>query len=659
MKHKILAFGVLWLMCLGLNAQNDTVVLMTINGESITKRDFLKTYQKNNEITTISKSDLDEYLKLYTQFKLKVQEAKKNQLDTSVAFKSEFNSYRNQSAQYYLVDKDVNEHLINEAVEHSKWNLRASHILVRCKPEALPKDSLEAFQKIMKIRARILAGANFNDIAFEVSEDPSAQDFKNPNTQKIQPGNRGDLGYFTVFDLIYPFESAAYGLKIGEVSMPVRTDFGYHLIYLVDKVPAVSKIHASQIFVNSETPQAKEKIDLAYRNLLNGQSFEEVVKQYSEDKATAEKDGEVMPFAPSRRPGDFSKMLLNMKPGAFSEPTFFANGWYILRLNRLEHLVPDEENKAFLKNRISRDSRSYKSKDAFIKRLKTEYNYKEAGKKQAFELISKSLDSSFYQGAWQGNVPLKKDFPIITFSNEKIETGTFINYLKRYQGKGSSESLKKLMESRFNTFVDELLITYENANLPVKYPEFKDLMNEYYEGMLLYEINTDKVWGKAVKDTAGLEAFYETVKNNYIKDAQINLVTFEITPATVSTIQKLLTAGETYENIDSVIFKKFKTRVNFKEYSVGENEDSKFHNLFANLPLEKSILVSSKIGAAPDSNELIYVEKVTPRAPKKLSEVKAYIITEYQKYLEEKWLEELYKNAQIHLNNQVYESILK
>ena len=232
-----------------INAQqtNDDPLLMTINKEKVTKNEFLNVYRKNNmNSQVVDKKSLDEYLNLYINFKLKVSEAKELGLDTSKAFRTELAGYRDQLAQPYLTDKEVTDELIKQAFDRMQYDVRASHILIKLKANASPKDTIEAYNKILKIRDRILKGEDFAKLANDESEDVSAKD----NAEKKYAGNKGDLGYFTVFDMIYPFEDAAYKLKIGELSKAVRTEYGYHIIKLTDKRPAMGKVQVAHIYVS-------------------------------------------------------------------------------------------------------------------------------------------------------------------------------------------------------------------------------------------------------------------------------------------------------------------------------------------------------------------------------------------------------------------------
>jgi len=256
-------------------AQNNNDILLKVGSENITKGEFINAYQKNNDLSKATEKDLREYLDLYVKYRMKVQEAQLQKLDTSAAFVRELASYEEQSAQQYLIDTEVSEQILDEAFERSKFQVRASHILIRCDANASPKDTLAAYHKIMQIREKIKNGMDFNEAAFQYSEDQSARDYKNPHSNRIQRGNRGELGYFSVLEMIYPFECAAFSTPVGEVSMPIRTQFGYHLVYVQERVPAMSKIYVSQLFIadtlalsNVERPEIQSKI----REILSGSS---------------------------------------------------------------------------------------------------------------------------------------------------------------------------------------------------------------------------------------------------------------------------------------------------------------------------------------------------------------------------------------------------
>lgn len=519
----VLVFFVL--SVLRLSAQNPNAVLVTIGDDSVTIGEFISSYQKNNQLSNSTAEEIREYLDLYINFKLKVKEGKSLQIDTGRAFKAELASYKNQSAQQYLIDKDVSDHLVQEALDRMKYNIRASHILIECPYTASPKDTLTAYNKAIGIRNSVLNGMNFAEAAVKYSDDKSARDTVNPTTQKKQYGNKGDLGYFTVFNLIYPFESGAYNTPVGSVSMPVRTQFGYHLIYVYDKIPAVEFIKASQIFISDSLAAQREmseetraKIEKIKAALKGGETFEKVVKEYSEDRVSREKDGALEPFSPGRRAGDYVQALVSLRPGGISEPVPSTIGWHILRLDELVPVVVNDEAMYLLRSRIARDTRSHLSKQSLVEKLKKEYRYEEKGKRNAMKFFEKKLPSTYFQSTAVNieELPgIDKLKPMFTFADQQVTAKEFGRYLARFQGVNVEGPLNRFLEDRFTIFVEDKILAYENSRLETKYPEFKELVREYHDGMILYEINSNRVWGKALKDSAGLENYYQKIKFNY------------------------------------------------------------------------------------------------------------------------------------------------
>lgn len=487
----------------------------------------MDTYSKNNNLKTATESDLRDYLELFINFKMKVMEGEELKYDTTRQFMMELQSYKKQSAQQYLVDREVTEALVNEAVSRAKYDIRASHILVNCSEKATGKDTLAAYNKAMSIREEIVSGKlTFAEAAEKYSDDPSARDMVNPQSGRLHYGNKGDLGYFTVFDLIYPFETAAYNTKIGEISMPVRTRFGYHLVQVVDRIDAVQEITIAQIFVadtlarlGKQSESTAKKLQEIQNALAAGTSFEDAVKQFSEDK-TVDNGGLQEPFAPNRRQGDFVKAVLALQPEQISKPIASQNGWHIVKMVEAKSVNLDDDAMYTLRNRISRDERSHKSKDSFIARLKKEYNYNESGRAKAMKLFLKNMPSEFFQSKdlkLQKISGIDKLKPMCTYADQKVTAEDFAKYFDRFKGvRLQPNEFASFLDERFDAYVQEKMMRYEQSRLEEKYPEFQALVKEFHDGMVLYEINTKKVWAEATTDSTGLEQFYLKNKEKYI-----------------------------------------------------------------------------------------------------------------------------------------------
>ena len=509
-----------------LSAQNSDPVLMTVGNENVTKSEFIKAYQKNSSLNEATEADLRDYLRLYTDYRMKVQEAKSLQLDTAKAFQREWEAYKGQYAQQYLIDNEVSDQLLQETVERARYHVRASHILIRLPQDPTPKDTLAAYHKIMKIREEIVNGLNFNEAAERYSEDESARDFVNPQNNRKQPGNRGELGYFSVLEMIYPFETAAYTTPVGQVSMPVRTQFGYHLVYVQDKIPAIAKLFVSQIFIKDSAAldtkvdhkAAMQRYGQIKQEFQNGTSFDELAAKYSDDAATKKNGGRMEPFVPNRRPGNYVYAAINLKNGQISEPVPSTIGWHILRLDSVIYTTVNDEFEYMIKNRLGRDSRSKRSKESLVEKLKTEYNYNEKGRKAAMNFFKKNLSENYFQSkhlAIDSLAGIEKLKPMCTYADQALTARDFGRYLSRFQGAQLNTSMANFLEQMFPNFVSENMLRYESSQLMTKYPEYRDVVNEVYDGLLIYEINALKVWNAAIQDTVGAERFYEQIKTQF------------------------------------------------------------------------------------------------------------------------------------------------
>jgi len=405
--------------------------------------------------------------------------------------------------------------------------VRASHILIACPPNALPKDSLAAYNKALDIRKKIVSGSiTFPEAAVQFSDDPSARDEIGAN-KRIQNGNKGDLGYFFVFDLIYPFETIAYNTPVGGYAMPFRTQFGFHLVWVQDKQPAISKIDISQILLldtNARhghiSPEVKEKLTLIEEALKNGEDFATLAEKFTDDPISRANGGRVEPFSPNRRPGDYIKQIISLEKNKISAPFSSVVGWHIIKLHEL--ITPEvngEELRYTMISKIQRDSRSIKSKETLIEKLKKEYKFADKGKKAALNFLVKNLSTETLMPSTTDLLALtgiNKLKPIATFAKETINIQDFIHYLDRFNGVELDKQITVFLDTQYDIFIKDYMLKYEFNNLDKKYPEYKVLLNEYHHGMILFEMNNERIWSESLKDSAKFEAFYEKVKFNHL-----------------------------------------------------------------------------------------------------------------------------------------------
>ena len=638
-------------------SQNTDQVLMNIAGENITKSEFLGVYQKNNiEGEVIDQKLLDEYLDLFINFKLKVKEAEFLGLDTVKSFIDELGGYRKQLAQPFLIDENANAVLLHEAYKREGEDIRVSHILIRMDKNALPADTLIAYNKAIKIRKRILKGENFGKVATETSEDQSAKDRQ--QEQYTIAGNKGDLGYFTVFDMVYPFETGAYNTKIGEVSIPVRSEFGYHLIKVTDRKPAMGKVQIAHIlFLYPKNALAKDSIILmtkaqeVYNKLLAGSDFAAMAKEFSDDKGTSDKGGVLQWFGVNRMVPEFIVNISKLKKtDDFSAPFQTSFGWHIIKFIEQKPIGTFEENKTDLKQKLTKNDRSIKSEESFIAKLKKEYAFTQNIKaKDEFNTI---VTDSVFKNKWNASAAVGLNKILFTIGQKTYTQQEFAKYLETKQRNAVGQSIPTFVNATYNTFVNERFMAYEDSQLERKYPDFKALMSEYHDGILLFDLTDQKVWTKAIKDTTGLKEFYEMNKHDYMWPERLDASILSFTNAkAMKSARKLVKNGLSDEQILS--------RLNHDSTIVVKIERRKFlkgdKSLTDGIAWQKGVTANMKMDSTHTG--FVIVHNVLAQEFKLLSEAKGVITADYQNYLEKEWIALLRAKYPVTVNRELLISI--
>ena len=653
--NKMKTFGIITSMFLFLNIANGQKhkkdpILLTIGNKKIPKSEFDNIYNKNNNKDKPSdEKSAAEYLELFINFKLKVTEAEELGLDSTSAFKTELQGYRKQLAQPYLTDNEVTESLIQEAYERMKFDVNASHILLRLDENALPKDTIEVYNKIMKIYDRISKGEDFSQIAKVSSEDPSAKE------------NGGDLGYFTALQMVYPFENLAFNTEVGQVSKPVRTKFGYHLIKVNDKRQARGQVQVAHVMIKlmanasaQDSAASKAKIDEIHSKLKQGADFAELAQNYSDDRGSAKKGGELPPFGTGRMVPEFENVAFGLpNQGDISSPFLTRFGWHIVKKIDKKGLASFDEMKSDLKLKVSKDSRSYKSRVSLVNKIKSENDFK-ANLKSKYDFIP-LIDSSFFEGKW--NVGKAENLKEFMFSlNDKIYSQVdFANYLNSRQSKQANLPAEVVINKMYESFLEESCIAFEENNLESKYSEFKALMQEYRDGILLFELTDQKVWSKAVKDTIGLEDFYSKNKDKFMWEERIQANIYSCANEEIAKKTRKLVEKSSKKGLSSDDILK---KINSDSQLNLQIESGKF------LKKENEIIdkISWEVGLTENiqkDNKIVFVDrikKLNPE-PKSLNEAKGIITAEYQNYLEKQWIESLRLKYSIQVNQDVFSKI--
>ncbi|HEY0262107.1 MAG TPA: peptidylprolyl isomerase [Chitinophagales bacterium] len=634
-------------------AQTDkNATVFTVANEPVAVGEFEYVYTKNNinNQADYSEKSLNDYLKLYENFRLKVKEAEALQLDTISSLKTELENYRKQLAKTYLTDREVNEQLIKEAYDRSLKEVNAAHILVRCDENANPADTLAAYKKALDIRSRLLKGEDFGKLAQELSADPSAKT------------NKGDIGFFTVFQTVYPFETAAYTTKIGEVSEPVRSQYGYHIVKALGERPAQGEIHTAHILKKADEnagdfqkTAAKKSIDSIYNLLSNNKiSFDSAVVEFSDDRTSKNKGGELAWFGVGRMVPEFEKAAFWLqKNGEFSAPVKTAYGWHIIKRLEKKDIQPFNEAKAEFKKKVERDSRSQVAKSKLIERIKAENKFTEnAANKKAFFA---AVDSNLAKGWFKADSFKLKEATLFTLDTNKYSNTEFAAFIEKSAKRRTDKNKEQLLNEYYDNFANQKAIELEESQLDTKKPEFAHLMKEYRDGILLFELTDRKVWGYALKDTAGLDSFYQANKQKYLwpkrVDAEIfNCSNKKIAGQAYKLIKRGLPAGDVQLKLNtkypnekvSVISDKFEK----KQYDIVDKTSW-------------IIGTTKPVQLGEKSFQFVRINKVINAEPKTLKEAKGFVVSDYQEYLEKKWLDELRAKYPIAVNEPIFKSLIK
>jgi peptidyl-prolyl cis-trans isomerase SurA len=627
-------------------------VIMTINNKDITTSEFLQIYLKNNNEPKYDKTSLDEYMELFIKFKLKVAEAEALGYDTIPKLVKELDGYKKQLALPYLVDSAKNESLIKEAYLRTKEEVRASHILIKVSENASPADTIAAYNRITELKSRILNGSSFKDVAQGKggSEDPSASI------------NGGDLGFFTAFQMVYPFEEKAYTTKIGEVSDPFRTRFGYHIIQITEKRPTRGTIETSHIMVavkisseKSEVEAAKSKIDEIYELLEEKGNFESLVAKYSDDPSSNKKKGVLPAFGTgtsTRMVTEFEDAAFALKKdGEYSKPIRTNYGFHIVKRLKLTDIASYETMKKTLESKVAKDERSKTTQNSFVTKLKKEYKFKSNSK--GLKWFYKNLDSTYLKGQFDPSI-LSSNKPLFKMNKKKFTQKDFAQYLKSNYRGARQENMKTAIDVQYSKWEKEAILNYEESRLVNKYPAFKALITEYHDGILLYEIMSDKVWNKAMKDTVGLKAYYENNKTDYTWGYRINGDVYECYSAESANIAYELLKRDTLSQIQVVKIINGESELNIRHIN------GKFDlNRTKYLTDKKLIKGLNNIFETDGKYYVVMVQDILEPTQKEFEEAKGAITSDYQNFLEKNWLRALRKKHTIKVNNEELYSIGK
>lgn len=637
-------FKILLLVLLALNvsfAQEKDEVLLTVDDEPIMTSEFLRVYNKNLDLVKDeSQKDVDGYLKLFTEYQLKLKEAKRLKLDEDTKYQREFLRYKKQLTKNYLSENKVTDALVKEAYERNSFDVNASHVLVRLDGNA--KDTIEAYNQVLKLRERVL----------KEGFDTVKADVHNGQTIFLE-----DLGYFSAFKMVYDFETAAYNTPKGEISMPFRTQFGYHVVKVNDKRPSRGTITAAHIMIALQQKDSllnpEERINDIYKKLQQGEKFESLAKQFSDDKSSARNGGKLSSF----KSGQLSSTIFEdhafalKNDGDISQPFKSEYGWHIVKRISLEPIQSFEELKPTIESKVKRDSRSQLINEAMVDELKKRYeiSYNSEAKKYFTPL----LDDNYFARSWRLPEDFDKDKIVFTIGNRSFTYGEFGHHLmsaqRNYANKKGDFSV--IVDNEFDKFFENSILQYREDNLELENEDFANILKEYRDGLLLFDLMEKEIWNKASKDTVGLEAFYQKHKAKYQWSDRVDVViATSANEDYAKKALKMMKKGKSEEEIKKALDTDSQKNIIFTKGVFNTNDPK----LPAHLKIEQGV---SEIYSHNDAFHVIDVKSVLPAGNKTLEEAKGNVINDYQTEIEANWINSLHKRFKVELNEKALEKV--
>lgn len=627
-------------------AQNpNDEVLFTVENDPVYVSEFTRVFNKNIDLVKDeSQKDVDEYLKLFINYKLKLKEAEALGLDKKPSYLNELSSYKSQLASNYLTDSKVTDELIEEAYKRMTTEVDASHILIRLDDNPTSEDTLQAYNKLLKLRDRVMQEG------FETVK----KDIHNGKTVYAE-----DLGYFSAFKMVYNFETAAYNTPVGEVSMPFKTRFGYHIVWVKDKRESRGERTVAHIMISNQKKdrphdKPESRINDIYLKLQQGEDFEALAKQFSEDQSSASKGGMLAPFTGGQLSSvEFENQAFALEHvGDISKPFETEYGWHIIKLYGKKPVASFEDMKAELEEKVKRDSRSQLINESLLNNLKQQYQVSDATPDLSyFESI---LNDNYFIGKWVLPTDFKAQEPLIKIQEKQIVYEDFGQYLVKNQRRQMPKmSIKTLVVNSYHAFLENELLQYKKERLEVENQDYANIVEEYRDGLLLFDLMETEIWNAAKKDSVGLQTYYNNHKDNYFWNQRVDaVVASSAKKTTIKKVQKLLQNNQTPEQIKAALNSESEIDVIFTSGIM----DAQHQSLPADFKFKTGV---SDIYKFNEGYIVANVKEVLPKETKSFDEAKGAVISDFQNHKEANWILSLEEKYQVNVNQDVLESVKK
>ncbi len=639
MKAKLLISSLLLGVVVLAFAKEKDPVLMTINGKQIKLSEFEYLYHNNNQ-QQVEKETLDQYVERFVLYKQKVADAEAAGIDTTLAFVKEFEGYQKDLAAPYMTeDTTYKWQLISEAYDRYKKELDIDHFMLPVGPT--PEANAPGLARMDSIRNCVLKGESWEDLANRYSSDPSKQ------------RNHGHYGFVSSGMFPYDFENVVYNTPVGEVSQPFVTQFGIHMIRvnnMRERNDARAE-HILKLFPQNVTEEQKAaikvKIDSIYELLKAGANFEDMARAESQD-GSAKRGGDLGWFGRGRMVQPFEDIAFSLADGAISEPFETRYGYHIIK--KVAHgIAPLNELRPAIENAISRDGRLDQIEKRHNEELKAKYNYRLDPSFEAMltnELAASGrLDSAFAIE----NIKNNKS-PLFTYGNkESVPVRALMPQLNLKNAIIDVTKAKEYIMSKVDVLAKDALTDYNARELVKSNPEYRNLLNEYRDGMLLFEISNRRVWKAAAKDTLGLERYYAENRGKYTWDEpHFKGIILSAKNDSVMNLVKADLKTMAVESMTDALHEKYGNEIRMERMVVKKGE-----NQFADY-------LAFHVGDKPERkgyNEFMILEGGIINQPEEMADVRGAVTSDYQDVLEQTWKDELAKRYPAKIDKKVLKQV--
>ncbi len=656
MNHRTISaylFFLIFSFTLGLSlealAQDANQALLTVDGNPVDKDELVYLISKGKSTDTpatgVSREEFEENLDLFINYKLKVREAEALGLDQTEEFSREFSSFKETLIYPYLIKNSLEEGELRKAYSRMQEVVRASHILFQFPPNASSEDSLIVLKMALKVRGEIENGGSISELAVQYSDDPSA---------KV---NKGDLGYFTSLQMVQPFEDAAFNLQIGQLSDPVLSNFGYHIIQVQNRQPNPGQVRVSHILVrfDAEDPtqeeNARRKISDIYAEIQKeSTNWEDIVRTFSEDPSTSQRGGVLPWFGVGNMIPEFEMAAFSLTEiGEVSPPLKTQYGYHILRLEEKKPIAPFEEMEETIRSKILRDSRSGMIQSQVVAIQKARYGFVE--NENSIANLAQSLNATSkptFESTLIGN-SLEKS-PLFTLQGKTYTASDLVVFMK------TQEINPKIKGSTFDIwydqFVEKTLAETEEKDLESNNKEYQMLLKEYRDGILLFSLMNQEVWQKGITDSLGQVDFYRKNIDRYQWKNRVEAFVVKVLDKSqLENARKSLSGN----GFNKALIQEFEANFQANNPLAFQTESGTFeysdHQVLSKINLSQSyqeIEVDSTL-------YLVNIGQKFPAEPRKFEESRGLVIRDYQEYLDNALIKSLKSKYPIQINSQVKE----